>query len=476
MYNNHFGLTRAPFRITPDSRHFFGGGQRSEILDTLIYAVNESDEILKVIGEIGTGKTLLCRMLQDRLPDTVDVVYLANPGLAPEEIISALALELQLSIAPETPPLHVRQQLENYLLQSCRQGRKIVVLIEETQRMSLDTLEELRLLSNLQTGQSRLLQLILFGQPELNQLLDKYDIRQLKDRIAQSIDLNPLSTAEVRDYVRFRLHGAGYTGHELFTYPAYRQLARSSRGLIRRLHVLADKALLAAYASESDRVHWIHVHRAARDDCSRGRKGSLSGSLTTGLVAGFSLAVATAQVINRSPDRPTGEMKSTPTSISQNIDEIRKAALTLKPAAGLPLAAARLRATRDRMPHAQPGGITIQLLLSEDDDLNKIEKILRTRDYANLLPNIYLYRSEVGGRQRWHLLYGIFDGKSDAMDALAALPDKARSQNPYLRSLKALQTSNVSMGLDTSADEYGLLRCNDGADTQCRSGRYSVTG
>ncbi len=476
MYNKHFGLTRAPFRITPDSRHFFGGGQRSEILDTLIYAVNESGKILKVIGEIGTGKTLLCRMLQDRLPDTVDVVYLANPNLAPEEVISALAIELQISIAHETPPLHVRQQLVNYLIQSCSQGRKVVVLVEEAQRMSLDTLEELRLLSNLQTGQTKLLQLILFGQPELNQLLDNYNVRQLKDRIAQSIDLNPLSTAEVRDYVRFRLHGAGYTGHELFTYPAYRQLARSSRGLIRRLHVLADKALLAAYASGTDRVHWVHVYRAARDDCSRGRKGALPRGLTTGLFAGFSLAVATAQVIYRTPAGPTGEMKSTSTQISQNIDETRKAALTMKPAAGLPLAAARLRATRDRIPNAEPGGITIQLLLSEDDDLNKIEKILRTRDYANLLPNIYLYRSEVGGRQRWHLLYGIFDGKSKAMEALAVLPDKVRAQKPYLRSLNALQISQVSIGTSTHEDENGVLRCNHDADTRCQTGNYRVTG
>ncbi len=455
MYNKHFGLSKAPFRITPDTRHFFGGGQRAEVLDTLIYAITEGEGIVKVTGEIGTGKTMLCRMLQDQLPDSVEVVYLANPSLGRDEIIAAIAIELQLSMSPETSRLHLQQQLQNYLLQAHRQDRQVVVFIEEAQRMPLETLEEIRLLSNLETGQSKLLQLVLFGQPELDQLLDNYNIRQLKDRITHNFELIPLSAAEVRDYVRFRLHSAGYTGNELFTAPAYRQLAWSSRGLIRRLHVLADKAMLAAFASGADRVHWIHVHRAARDDRPSWHRGGLPKGLTTGLVAGCALAVATVQLINQTPDaEPTTIASATP-HISQNIDEIRKTALNMKPAAGLPLSSARLRATQDRLQHTESGGLTIQLLLSDDDDLNKVEKILRTQDYADLLPDIYLYSSEVSGRQRWHLLYGNFDSKSKALDALAALPDKVRLQRPYLRSLSALQITQPSVGLNAYKEEQG---------------------
>jgi len=455
MYNKHFGLSRTPFRITPDTRHFFGGGQRAEVLDTLIYAITEGEGIVKVTGEIGTGKTMLCRMLQDHLPDSVEVVYLANPSLGRDEIIAAIAIELQLPVSPETPHLHLQQKLQNYLLQAHRQGRQVVVFIEEAQRMPLETLEEIRLLSNLETARSKLLQLVLFGQPELDQLLDNYDIRQLKDRITHSFDLDPLSPAEVRDYVRFRLHSAGYTGNELFSATAYRQLAWSSHGLIRRLHVLADKAMLAAFAKGADRVHWVHVFRAARDDRPNRHSGILPKGLAPGLAAGCALAVASVQLLNHTPDTGPEAAASVNSTISQNIDEIRKNALNMKPAAGLPLSSARLRATRDQLRQPTAGGLTIQLLLSDDDDLNKVEKILRTQDYADLLPNIYLYRSEVSGRQRWNLLYGNFDSKSKALDALAALPDKVRSQRPYLRSLSALKPNPPSIGFNANKEEQG---------------------
>ena len=440
---------------TPDSRHFFGGGQRAAILDTLIYALKEGEGIIKVTGEIGTGKTMLCRMLRDRLPDSVEVVYLANPGLGGNEIIAAIAIELQLSVSPETPRLHLQQQLRNHLLQAHRQGRQVVVFVEEAQRMPLETLEEIRLLANLETGRSRLLQLVLFGQPELDQLLDNYNIRQLKDRITQNFNLAPLSAAEVRDYVRFRLHSAGYTGNELFTAPAYKQLVWSSRGLIRRLNVLADKAMLAAFAGGAERVHWIHAHRAAGDDRPSTRRGHLPKGLATGLLAGFALAVAALQLINQAPDSVPTIKASAPARISQNIDDIRQVALSMKPAAGLPLTSARLRATRDQRLHTEAGGLTIQLLLSDDDDLNKVEKILRAQDYADLLADIYLYRSEVSGRQRWHLLYGNFDSKSKALDALANLPAKVLLQRPYLRSLSVLQIAQPPVGPNAHKEENG---------------------
>lgn len=455
MYNKHFGLGKAPFRITPDTRYFFGGGQRAEVLDTLIYAIKEGEGIVKVTGEIGTGKTMLCRMLQDHLPDSVEVVYLANPSLGRDEIIAAIAIELQLSVSPDMSRLRLQQQLQNYLLQAHRQDRQVVVFVEEAQRMPLETLEEIRLLSNLETGQSKLLQLVLFGQPELDQLLDKDEIRQLKDRITHNFELNPLCAAEVRDYVRFRLHSAGYTGSELFTSPAYRQLARSSHGLIRRLHVLADKAMLAAFAAGAERVHWVHVYRAARDDRPGRQRAGLPRGLTAGLVTGFALAVASVQLMNHTPETGPSATVTMTAPESQNIDDIRKTALNMKPAAGLPLSSERLRATRDQLQLKASSGLTIQLLLSDDDDLNKIEKILRTQDYADLLPGIYLYRAEVSGRQRWHLLYGRFDSKSKALDALAALPDKVRSQRPYLRSISAFQIGNPQTGSSTHKEEQG---------------------
>ena len=457
MYNRHFGLSTAPFRITPDTRRFFGGGQRAEILDTLIYAITRGEGMVKVTGEIGTGKTMLCRMLQEQLPANVEAVYLANPNLNCDEIVAAIAIELQLAVAPDTPALHLYQQLQNYLLQAHRHGRQVVVFVEEAQRMPLQTLEQIRLLSNLETSQAKLLQLVLFGQPELNQRLDKHEIRQLKDRITHSFDLTPLNAAEVRDYLRFRLHSAGYTGSELLTGPAYRQLAWSSGGLIRRLHVLADKALLAAFAKGSTRVCWRHVRSAAQDGVpARGRLfRRVPAGLGGGLAVGLSLAIVAAQLPGHLGRQPTVDATPKTAAVRQNIDDARRTALQMRPAAGMPLVSQRLQASHHWLSDSGTSGLTIQLLLSEDDNLAKMENLLSNPEYNDLLPNIYLYRSEVNGRQRWNVLYGEFDSKSKALAALADLPDRIRLHQPYLRSLTALRTSPPSAGGSANKDEQG---------------------
>lgn len=448
----------APFRITPDTSRFFGGGRRAEVLDTLIYAITRGEGMVKVTGEIGTGKTMLCRMLQNRLPEHVEVVYLANPSLNRNEIVTAIAIELQLPVAPDTPSLHVQQLLQNYLLQAHRNGRQIVVFVEEAQRMPLETLEEIRLLSNLETTQAKLLQLVLFGQPELNQRLDNHEIRQLRDRISHSFELTPLSAAEVRDYVRFRLHSAGYTGNEIFTGPAYRQLARSSGGLIRRLHVLADKAMLAAFAQSAGQVRWRHVRRAASDDVPAARRRFLHSppaGLLSGLAAGLVLAIAAVPLTGQFQREPgPGQTLERP-AISQNIDDARRKALEIRPAAGMPRVSRRLQASRRWLAEAGDGRLTIQLLLSEDDDLTKLEKLLSNPIYKDILPNIYLYRSEVNGRQRWNLLYGEFDSKSKALSALADLPERVQMHHPYLRSLAALRANPPFAGWPAHKDDEG---------------------
>jgi type II secretory pathway predicted ATPase ExeA len=457
MYNRHFGLSHAPFRMLPDTRRFFGGGRRAEILDTLVYAITSGEGIVKVSGEVGTGKTMLCRMLQERLPDSVEVVYLANPSLDSRDIVAAIAIELKLPVTADTPPLQLQQTLQHYLLETHEQGRQVVVFIEEAQRMPLPTLEEIRLLSNLETSRAKLLQLVLFGQPELNLHLDNHDIRQLKDRISHSFDLGPLTAAEVRDYVRFRLHSAGYTGNELFSPAAYRQLAWSSQGLIRRLHVLADKAMLSAFADGSTRVCWRHVRRAAADD----RQGSvrkwhfMPRGLAPGLLAGLVLAAGASQLHRHFsvPEAATVATVSAPTG--QNIDDLRRRAAHIQPAAGLPLVSERLQASQRWLAKTDRHGLTIQLLLSQDDDVVKLEKLLSNQPYKALLADIYLHRSEVGGRQRWSLLYGDFDTKSKALAALAALPDRVRLHQPYLRPVAALRGSDPATGLNTYKEEQG---------------------
>jgi len=182
MYLEHFGLNEPPFRITPVPVFFFSGANRGETLEALIYSLNEAEGIIKVSGEVGSGKTMLCRMLLERLPKHIETIYLANPSLSREEMLYAIADALGLSIDGKRIGI-VMHGIQEKLEEKARKGKRIVVLVDEAHAMPLDTLEELRLLYNLQVGNAKLLQIILFGQPELNAKLDKPNMRQLKDRI-----------------------------------------------------------------------------------------------------------------------------------------------------------------------------------------------------------------------------------------------------------------------------------------------------
>jgi MSHA biogenesis protein MshM len=253
MYFEYFGLDRPPFRITPDPSLFFTGGAngRGVVLEALLYAIGSGEGILKVVGEVGSGKTMLCRMLEQRLPEHVEVVYLANPKLTPHEILYAVAFELRLDVTQDTPRLVLMQKLQDYLLQQHAANRTVLVIIEEAQSMPMETLEEIRLFSNLETHQHKLMQIILFGQPELDaNLLDK-NIRQLRERITHSFYLNPLTTEEVSDYIRHRLQSAGCQAPQIFSAKAEKLIAKASGGLTRRINIIADKALLAAYSESA---------------------------------------------------------------------------------------------------------------------------------------------------------------------------------------------------------------------------------
>jgi len=265
MYYDYFGLKQPPFRITPDTSLFYPGGDRGAVLDALVYAILNGEGMVKVVGEVGSGKTMLCRMLEKELPDKVEVVYLANPSLSPENILQAIAFELKLPVQPDTARLQVMHNLHEYLLERHAENRQVVVFVEEAQAMPVATQEEIRLLSNLETQQSKLLQIALFGQPELDVLLANPEIRQLKERITYSFQLNPFVSEHIRDYVNTRLRASGYRAGEVFNQAAIRKIEHYSRGLLRRVNILADKSLLAAYAGNTNEVTAKHVEQAAQD-------------------------------------------------------------------------------------------------------------------------------------------------------------------------------------------------------------------
>lgn len=295
MYYAHFGLQQPPFKITPNTDFFFSGGNRGAVLEALLYAINSGEGIVKVVGEVGSGKTMLCRMLQSRLPEHVESVFLANPSVAPEAILHAIAFELPLNLPPQADRLLVMQALQQYLLERHAAGRQVVIFVEEAQGMPLATLEEIRLLSNLETRHDKLLQIVLFGQPELDKNLDETQIRQLRERITHSFDLWPLNESEVGEYLIFRLRAGGHLGTNLFTPAAIRLIANASRGLVRRVNILADKSLLAAYSENLKQVTPEQVQAAIKDsefgkDFSNKRNrhylyAGLAAMLLVGLVA-----------------------------------------------------------------------------------------------------------------------------------------------------------------------------------------------
>jgi len=265
VYYTFFGLKQAPFRITPDTDFFFEGGNRGAVLDALIYAITHGEGIVKVTGEVGSGKTMLCRVLQARLPTTVETVYLANPSVSAEEILHAIAFELELPLARDAGRLEVMHALNEYLLAKHTESKQVVVFVEESQSMPLSTLEEIRLLSNLETRRHKLLQIVLFGQPELDANLRRPEIRQLRERITHSFALTPLDPEAVRDYLTFRLRAAGYHGPDLFPPRVIAQVTRATGGLTRRINIVADKALLAAFADNTHNISLKHVRAAVAD-------------------------------------------------------------------------------------------------------------------------------------------------------------------------------------------------------------------
>lgn len=265
MYLDHFGLNELPFGITPDTAFTVLTRGHQEALNTLLVALGSGEGFIKITGEVGSGKSLLCRRLLQSLQGDVVSAYLPNPYLAPRTLFLALAEELGLSIASSDDDYHVLKQLNTGLLDFAAAGYQVVVCIDEAQAMPLETLESLRLLSNLETEKRKLLQIVLFGQPELDRKLAEPSVRQLRQRIAFHYELPGLGREEVATYLVHRLRVAGYRGEGIFGKPAVRCLHRASRGTPRLLNILAHKSLLATFGDGRHLVRASHVRRAAAD-------------------------------------------------------------------------------------------------------------------------------------------------------------------------------------------------------------------
>ena len=263
-YLKHFGLRELPFGITPDTSFFFACRSIQEALNTLLIAVSNGEGFIKITGEVGTGKTLLCRKFLSTLGPGWVSAYIPNPNLEPRVILLALAEELGLP-AESIGAHRLEKDLTQRLLDIARQGKRVVLCMDETQAMPLATMESVRLLTNLETEKRKLMQVILFGQPELDRKLASESVRQLRQRITFQHILKALARHEVADYVAHRLTIAGYSGPALFADGALRAIHGASRGVPRLVNILAHKSLLLAYGQGGRRAERQHVRAAVED-------------------------------------------------------------------------------------------------------------------------------------------------------------------------------------------------------------------
>ena len=321
MYLNHFGLDEPPFRITPHTDFFFGGANRGATLEALLYAITHDEGIVKVSGEVGSGKTMLCRVLMERLPGQVRTILLSNPSLSRDEIIYAIAEELEVR-PPSERMSALLIKLQEHLVRLYGENQRVVLLIDEAHAMPQETLEQIRLLSNIESSHSKLLQIVLFGQPELDEHLNLPHMRQLKERITHSFRLEPMLRADIDDYLDFRLRAAGYRGPKLFAPEAVRRIVKASEGLTRRVNILADKALLAAFADNEHGISTKHVNRAIRDsEFYRPRVSKVKiGLAAGGVVAGLALGLGLHYLLAPSPPAPLAQTAApvTPAAVANS--------------------------------------------------------------------------------------------------------------------------------------------------------------
>jgi general secretion pathway protein A len=266
MYTRFFGLTEKPFAITPDPRYLYLSERHTEALAHLLYGIDAAGGFVQLTGEVGTGKTTTVRGLLAELPAHADIALILNPRLTPLEFLAAICDELHLELSPEQRRSikDIVDRLNAFLLEAHGRGRRVVVIVDEAQQLSAEVLEQVRLLTNLETATTKLLQIILVGQPELRDLLERNDLRQLAQRITGRYHLDPLAEDESAAYIRHRLKVAGASG-DLFTPRALRSAHRLAGGVPRLLNVIADRALLGAYTQESRTVTPALVREAAAE-------------------------------------------------------------------------------------------------------------------------------------------------------------------------------------------------------------------
>lgn len=446
MYYAHFGLNQSPFSITPNPAFFYSGNQRGDILDALIYAVSHGEGIIKVTGEVGSGKTMLCRMLEGMMPVNVEVIYLVNPTLSREEVMFTIAGELEIPTEGKRPDEVIRL-LHQDLISKHIVGKQVVLLVEEAQAMPLETLEEIRLFSNLETAHHKLLQIVLFGQPELDENLNLPQMRQLKERITHSFTVPPMPAALMTEFLMFRMRAAGYHGPNVFTKGAIKLLASVSEGIVRRINILADKSLLAAFSDNTHAVEAKHVKAAINDSEFSSKKYRPSAQtwaigiltllvLTLSIyIAWKTLSPAPIQLQQTSKPKPQLTMPSAPlpqveaqsTAISHVVASTASYTTPIIAVEKTPLANDLHQATlnsKNWLNDTPSNYYTIQLILMDANHQDKIEQFLKKAGNDLGHEQVFIYPSKLGGVSQFGIVYASFATRAEAWKKRLELAEK----------------------------------------------------
>jgi type II secretory pathway predicted ATPase ExeA len=407
---------------------------------------------------------MLCRVLMERLPAHVETIYLATPSLARDEILHAIADELQLKLSAERTSVVLRE-LQEHLIALYAQGRRVVILIDEAHVMPEETLEQVRLLSNLESGRHKMLQIVLFGQPELDATLAKSTLRQLRDRVTHSFRMRPLAPPEVARYISFRMRAAGYRGPDVFAARSVARLARAAGGLTRRINILADKALLAAFTDGAHAVTGRHVRSAIADSefaqlAPRHRTAwYAAAAVGSGILIGIALqwlwaeqpapqpapviapaqaapapAPAPAEVLARKP-----EPEPLPPPL-RYLGPEQERRIDGYSTGRQELLTQRVAATREALERNPDEHYSLEFFISENPDPARMERFLNRAKDMVPLDEVFVIPMAGAGRYRLRVVYGEFTSLDDAAAAEKRLPPKYRQAfHPAPRSFAELR-------------------------------------
>ncbi|OYU45886.1 MAG: ATPase [Burkholderiales bacterium PBB4] len=469
LYLAHFGLNKPPFQITPDLGFFFAGGRRGDILSALLHVAQHEEGIMTLVAEVGSGKTLLARLMLSKLAADICTIYLANPSFSRDEILGAIARELGLTDLPVSTEARLAA-LHHELLRRHALGQRVLLVIDEAHAMPPESLEEVRLLSNLETDQHKLLNIMLFGQPELDETLADRRMRQVRDRVIHRFQLTPLPAEEAAAYVDHRLRAAGWSGGALFAPPAMALLIKSSGGRARRINLLADKALLGAYASGKATVQVEQVRNAVaelHDDIVASARWRVPGWPWGAAALIAALAVGGAAFLGpRSADfapqlqgPPAQSVPATgPASVPRASVPTPVSAPTPTLPASTPAAALSatevatpawmstlspyLARTQAHLQSTEATGYTLQIaaLPREAPVLAYLSTVGQSIDSAQ----IYAQLSHYNGKDFVAVFIGSYPSATAATAALNTLPAALKANKPIVRTWKKIRQDQLS--------------------------------